>query len=40
MIACDGDEEAFAILSEFAEILRYERFGLGTGARRIIQVPR
>jgi hypothetical protein len=40
MIACDGDEEAFAILSEFEEILCYERFGLGTGARRIIQVPR
>jgi hypothetical protein len=40
MIACDGDEEAFAILSEFEEILRYECFGLGTGARRIIQVPR
>jgi len=40
MIACDGDEEAFAVLGEFGEVLRYERFGLGTGARRIVQVPR
>jgi hypothetical protein len=40
MIACDGDEEAFAVLGKFGEVLRYERFGLGTGARRIIQVPR
>jgi hypothetical protein len=40
MIACDGDEEAFAVLGEFGEVLRYERFGLGAGARGIIQVPR
>jgi hypothetical protein len=40
MIACDGDKEAFAVLGEFGEVLRYERFGLGAGARGIIQVPR